>query len=126
MIFLDVNFTLFGPTDRQQDREALYKRASLLGVVAWASESQFYLLTDCSIQEAVAQLNYSLFDADFLKVQEVSGQFFVKGAFPPRVNQLFELAHQAGLVRLVVSQWAEVPPVLPRAPARHRISNFRD
>ncbi|HVY86133.1 MAG TPA: hypothetical protein VG943_13445 [Caulobacterales bacterium] len=106
MLLLDVNFTLRGPWDRDDERIELYRRAAELGSVAWASESQFYLLTVHEFGVACEHLGADLLTRDFLKVQEVTGRFFVAGSFPPGVNSIFERAQSLGLVSLYCSERA--------------------
>lgn len=98
MLLLDVNFTLFGPYDRDQDRIELYDRAKMLGRTAWASDSQFYLLTPHTFEDAHWGLAYGLLSTDFLKLQEVSGRFAVVGRFPPAVDELFKAAARLGVI----------------------------
>ena len=99
MNLLDVNFTMFGP-DRQNDREGLYDFASQIGEIAWASETQFYLLTSLDAIEAHNQIRYVMWDTDFLKVQSVMGPFALTGVYPPRVNELLEKADSLGVISL--------------------------
>jgi hypothetical protein len=102
MLLLDINFTLFGPFDRDDDRIALYDRAKLLGPTAWASDSQFYLLTECEFADVMDTLGFGLFATDFLKVQEVRGRFAVLGRFPSAVDRLFQAAAELGLIETLL------------------------
>lgn len=110
MLLADVNFTLRGQWDRDGDRAELYRRAAELGAVAWASESQFYLLTPFEFGAVCEHLGVGLYARDFLKIQEVTGRFFVAGGFPPSVNVLFEEAQRLGVMELYVSKRA-LPPL---------------
>jgi hypothetical protein len=96
---LDINFTLRG-ADRHGDRENVYILASEMGELAWASESQFYLLTEFDAFGAQYLLRQLMRPYDFLKTQEVCGQVCVSGLFPSAVNALFEIAHSKGIVEL--------------------------
>lgn len=110
MLLVDVNFTLRGQEDRDDDRVELYHRALDLGSAAWASESQFYLLTSHEFGVVCEHLGARLLSRDFLKVQQVSGPFFVAGAFPPAVNATFEEAQWLGVVDLHYSRRALPAP----------------
>lgn len=115
MILADVNFTLRGQWERDEDRAELYRRAAELGSVAWASESQFYLLTPFDFGVVSEHLGFGLLQRDFLKVQEVTGRFFVAGAFPPAVNSIFEEAQRLGVIELYVSRRSLAGPPRSRA-----------
>lgn len=108
MKLLDINFTMFGPDDRQDDRVGLYEFAEQLGEVAWTSDSQFYLLTELDAFSAHRQLRYVMRETDFLKVQTVQGDFALTGIFPPRVNELLEKAHGLGVIFLGFSKDADL------------------
>ena len=110
MLLVDVNFTLRGQGDRDDDRVELYHRALDLGSAAWASESQFYLLTSHEFGVICEHLGAGLLSRDFLKVQQVNGAFFVAGAFPPAVNALFEEAQRLGVIELYFSRRALPAP----------------
>jgi len=108
MQLLDINFTMFGPDDRDADRNSLYEFADQLGDLAWTSESQFYLLTQLDAVAAHNQLRYLMRGTDFLKVQTVCGPFALTGTFPPRVNEVLEEAHRLGVIHLSFSKDADV------------------
>lgn len=112
MQLLDVNFTMFGPDDRGDDRQGLYEYAEQLGEIAWTSDSQFYLLTWMDAIQAHTELRYVMRPLDFLKVQTVAGPFVLTGLYPPRVNELLESAHRCGLIELAGTKDA-APHLLP-------------
>ncbi|WP_395645975.1 hypothetical protein [Terricaulis sp.] len=110
MLLADVNFTLRGQWERDEDRAERYRRAAKLGAAAWASESQFYLLTPFEFGAVCDHLSCGLLQRDFLKVQEVTARFSVAGEFPPAVNVIFEEAQRLGVIELYVSRRALAAP----------------
>ncbi len=97
MILLDTNFTFHGP-DRDADRRTFWTRLEDLGAVAWASETQFYLLTSFTFTGCLRFMECWKRPGDFLKVQQVVGPFCIDGDYPDVVDAVLLLAANAGII----------------------------
>ncbi len=97
MILLDTNFTFHG-ADRDSDRRAFWTRLDDLGAVAWASETQFYLLTIFTFTGCLRFMERWKRPGDFLKVQQVVGRFCIDGDYPEAVDAVLLLAANVGII----------------------------